>query len=254
MARSGARPKRERDWRWFVAEYAVVFAGVLTALGAQQAVEALNWRSKVMEARQAIRHELADSAYAAQERVALNSCLEHRLDFLQARLNSGGDDWEGQPWSRLAGHPLADSAAYSSPIRDWNAEVWRALVADGTAAHFPREEMLRLTAIYQYIDVLRDDNTHEREQLALVAALGRHLRLPDEARAAAQFGVEDQRGINRLAAISGRQLADMIQRAGMGPAGPVWEQRMAGLRRYAADCDAGRLTPITPEGYPAPEA
>ena len=47
-ARSGLRPpaipKSPRGWRWFLAEFAVVAAGVLAALGAEQAVQTGNWR------------------------------------------------------------------------------------------------------------------------------------------------------------------------------------------------------------------
>jgi hypothetical protein len=251
MAKTAAGPKGDRGWRWFVAEYAVVFVGVLTALVAQQAAESLNWRQKVAAARDAIRLEVADSAYAAEERVALRPCLEHRLDFLQARLAATGPAWTGQPWSRLDGHSLGAGGAYMAPLRDHNSEVWRALVADGTAAHFPRDEMLQLSSIYRYIDTMRDENVHEHQQIGRVSALGLSMPLPAEARVAAIMAVEDQRRINRYAAIGAQQLRDQIVQAGMLPAPEVWAQRMAGLRRYVGNCEAGRPTRSTPEGYPA---
>lgn len=244
------KPKPVHGWREFLTEIGIIVLGVLIALAAEQAVEALHWRDKVEQGRGAIRQELEGSAYFAQERIALKPCLEHRLDQLEASLATSGAKWQGEPWARLGGHP-DEGAAYSTPIREWNAEVWRSLVADGTAAHLPRDEMLRLTAIYQYVDLLRADNTRERAQIAPVAALGRAFPLGDGARYAAEVALQDQRGMNRMAALGGAQLTDMIAKAGMSPTGPSWAKRMKGLARYAADCEAGRATPITPEGFPA---
>ena len=248
------RPKAAHSVREFVIEIGTIICGILIALGLEQAVETLHWSHKVEAAREALREELSSAAYSAQERLALKGCLESRLDKLEASLATSGNYWAGQPWTRYAGSLLNEGAAYGAPIRNWDTGVWRSLVADGTAAHFPRDEMLRLTAVYQFIDNVREQNGHERAQLAPVAALGRSFSLSQTARDTIRVAVEEQREMNRLAALGGAQIADSIRRAEMGPASPLWLKRIKGLQRYAEDCDAGRPTRFNSDGYPADQA
>jgi hypothetical protein len=231
-------------------EVGVIVLGVLIALAADQAAQALHWRHEVNQGRAALRQELQNTAFAARERVAMAGCLDARLTYLQQRLDRSGARWAGEPWSRLVGHPVSDGQAYSTPIREWESEIWRALAADGTATHFPHAEMLRLSTLYQYIELQRADNVSERARIAPVTMLGRSFPLGETARYQIGMALEEQKGINRLAALGAEQILDLIDRAGMTPAGPPWERQMAGLRQSVADCAAGRRTRMDAEGYP----
>ena len=48
------KPKPWHGLREFLKEYVIIVVGVLTALGAEQAVDWLHWRHEVAEARQAL--------------------------------------------------------------------------------------------------------------------------------------------------------------------------------------------------------
>jgi hypothetical protein len=246
------RPKKPiHGWREFLAEVGIIVVGVLIALAAEQAVEALHWRHQVHEGRKAIREELALSAYFAQERAAVGKCLEDRLAFLQARVDAAGDRWEGQPWRRLQGRAFDEGDAYASPIREWPSEVWRALVADGTAAHFPHKEMLQLSGLYQYVEATRAENSRERAEIAPLAMLGRSFPLGEAARSRIDIALQDQKGMNRMAVLGGAQLSDLLKAARMQPAGDKWDRQMKALQTYAANCEADRPTAVTTQGLPA---
>lgn len=244
------RPKAVHGRREFIKEVGIIVLGVLIALGAEQAVEALHWRHKVDEGRKAIREELGQSAYYARERVALGKCLEDRLAFLQGRLEAAGDRWEGQPWSRLQGRAFDEGDAYATPVREWPSQVWEALVADGSAAHFPHKEMLQLANIYQYVETTRADNVRERAEIAPLAVLGRSFPLGEAARYRIAVALQDEKGINRMAVLGGAQMGDEIKAVGMMPAGPEWDEKIRAMRVYAANCEAGRPTKVSPAGFP----
>src|SRR5580704_11219366 len=53
------KPKPIHNWREFLTEIGVVVLGVCIALAAEQAVEAIHWHNKVVEARGVIATELA---------------------------------------------------------------------------------------------------------------------------------------------------------------------------------------------------
>lgn len=244
------RPWSRRRWMRLAREVGVIVLGVLIALAADQAAQALHWRNEVIQGRASLREELQNSAFAARERVAMVGCLDARLSFLQQRLEASGARWEAAPWSRLAGHPVSDGQAYFTPMREWESEVWRALSADGTATHFPRAEMLRLTTLYQYLELQRADNVNERARIAPVAMLGRSFPLSETARYQIGMSIEEQKGINRVAALGAEQILVLIDRAGMSPSGARWERQMAGLAQSVADCAAGRRTGMDAEGFP----
>jgi hypothetical protein len=72
-----------RDWRRFLAEYAVVFAGVLTALAAEQGVQAVDHHRDVKQLRRALDEELAWNLAAMQDIADAYACTTQRLDELQ---------------------------------------------------------------------------------------------------------------------------------------------------------------------------
>jgi plasmid stability protein len=52
-------PKPFHNWREFLKEYGIIVLGVLTALGLEQAIEAIHHHSEVQEAREALNREMA---------------------------------------------------------------------------------------------------------------------------------------------------------------------------------------------------
>lgn len=116
-------------------ELAIVTLGVLIALGAQQAVEAANWRTQVDAGREALREDYLGIIEVARERQTLDVCLRKRLTELAVLL----DDSNGSL------PPLGQIG--SPPARPWYPATWDSLVASDVSTHMPRDEMLAHAAI-----------------------------------------------------------------------------------------------------------
>ena len=73
-------PKPLHGWREFAGEVGIIVLGVLIALGAEQLVEALHWRTEVRDAKSAIHQDMAQSNRVFAYRVAAHDCVARRLD------------------------------------------------------------------------------------------------------------------------------------------------------------------------------
>jgi hypothetical protein len=98
------KPKPWRGWREFLKEYLIVVVGVLTALGAEQAVEAWRHRVEATEARDAIQAEVVVDITRIQQRDFEHDCVKARLDEIERIVDAAGADgrirgptWIGRP-------------------------------------------------------------------------------------------------------------------------------------------------------------
>src|SRR3954469_17736141 len=83
-SRTGAQmhihlPKPLHGWREFVGEVGIIVIGVLIALGAEQVVEAMHWRSEVEAARQSLYDTVPGNLNAAKWRQQQQPCVDRRL-------------------------------------------------------------------------------------------------------------------------------------------------------------------------------
>ena len=124
-------------WSAVVWELAIVTLGVLIALGAQQVVETLHWRSEMRDFRDAVRTEISDDLATYTYRRDQNRCVVARLDELQRWL----DSWR-------AGRPLK----LTGPIAMPTSLVVRTTVWDSrdpeTVSHMPLSEKLAYGGLY----------------------------------------------------------------------------------------------------------
>lgn len=147
-------PKPLHGWREFAGEVGVIVLGVLIALSAEQAVEALHWQQKTKDAEAAMRLELAeDDGPQAYARIAIGACLDARI----ARIHD------------QAGHvPAAQLrqwiAAYNPPLRTWDSEAWKAVLASDVGSHMGADRLVMWSAPYRLLPMLSEANQHEREQ------------------------------------------------------------------------------------------
>jgi hypothetical protein len=72
-------PKPLHGWREFVGEVGIIVIGVLIALGAEQVVEAMHWRSEVEAARQSLYDTVPGNLNAAKWRQQQQPCVDRRL-------------------------------------------------------------------------------------------------------------------------------------------------------------------------------
>lgn len=146
-------PEPLHGWRAFIGEVGVVVLGVLIALAAGQAVDWLNWHDKINDAEAAMRIELADDdgpqAYA---RVVIAGCLDDMITRIHDQ----------------AGHvPTAQLrqwiAAYDPPVRTWDSEAWKAVLASDVGSHMGPERLVVWSSPYRMLPMLSDANQRERE-------------------------------------------------------------------------------------------
>src|SRR5207302_6541644 len=76
-------PKPLHGWRALVGEVGIIVIGVLIALGAEQIVEALHWRSEVAQLRAAMRTELSIDRARTETNLAQDPCMLARLDAIE---------------------------------------------------------------------------------------------------------------------------------------------------------------------------
>lgn len=147
------RPRKPvRGLRDFLQEVGIIVIGVLLALGAEQTVEALHWRHEIEAAEDAMRLELSqDDGVQAYARLAIASCLDDAL----ARMDSAA--------LHGASPATLDSLAqaYDPPIRSWDEEAWKAVVASDVGTHMTAARLVAWSAPYRLMPVTTNLNRTE---------------------------------------------------------------------------------------------
>lgn len=133
-------PKPLHGWRAFAGEVGIIVLGVLIALGAEQLVQDLHWRSDVRDFRAAVDAELEFNLAASDYRIRQSPCLLRRLAQL--------DQWSA---AQRAGHaaPLLREIGYPKRVSP-GTSVWNSRGADLTA-HVPIRARLAYSDFYDLI-------------------------------------------------------------------------------------------------------
>jgi len=108
-------PSPLNGWRVFSGEVGIIVLGVLLALGAQQVVEAANWRREVSDFREAIDEELGKNLSIYNVRLEQNECVGKRL----AELQQLADLPTGAPAPKRL-RPIATIDSYSYFFSVWD--------------------------------------------------------------------------------------------------------------------------------------
>ncbi len=120
-------PKPLHGWREFVGEVGIIVIGVLIALGGEQLVEVAHQRQEAAEADSIIRSELDLNLGRLKSRMEIRSCVERRIDEIQALLDKTADqpiivtpNWIGRPqyWTFLSSRWEAESQAGRAALVD----------------------------------------------------------------------------------------------------------------------------------------
>jgi hypothetical protein len=158
------KPKPAHSWREFLSEIGVVVLGVLIALGAEQAVEAVHWSEKVETVQQDLKEELRRDALNMYARMAAKPCIDANITELARRLRAAPGPWSGTTFSYGAtgyGEPNLP-VLYRSPGGTWSSGVWDAAVAGDIIPHMPRDRAVALGRAYRTIEQLRQWQAEER--------------------------------------------------------------------------------------------
>jgi hypothetical protein len=85
-------PKPLHGWREFAGEVGIIVIGVLIALGAEQLVEAAHRQREGVQAEGTIRDEIELNLGRLQSRRAIHSCVNRRIEDIQALLDSAASN------------------------------------------------------------------------------------------------------------------------------------------------------------------
>lgn len=149
------KPKPVHNLREFLGEIGVIFIGVLVALGAEQAVEALHWHEKIGRAESALRIELSqDDGPQAYGRLLIGRCLDAQISRIH-------DQAATAPPDRMR----AWIAAYAPPFRVWDSEAWKLVVASDIGSHMGSQAAVAWSAPYRIVPMLSETAVEEQRLL-----------------------------------------------------------------------------------------
>jgi hypothetical protein len=131
-------PKPLHGWREFAGEVGIIVIGVLLALGAQQVVEWMHWRSEVMDAQRALDREAAYDLGAVEKRQQEVPCIDRRLREIRTLLS--GDASGLRSGSRA---PLGQPQLWRP-----RTDVWQVAVAGQAAEQMPLATRLGYAGLY----------------------------------------------------------------------------------------------------------
>jgi len=136
-------PKPLHGWRKFSGEVGIIVVGVLIALGAEQVVEAVHWRSVLATERASLFQEGRDSLEAVAARARQQGCVDRRLFEIRQLLERRH---RGMAVDLVAplGHPTRFSATRGT---------WQIALAGQALAHMPHSEKLRFSDAFGWFDV-----------------------------------------------------------------------------------------------------
>jgi hypothetical protein len=161
--------KSIHGWPDFLKEVGTIVLGVLIALAAEQAVDAWNWHKEVRIVEDSLEDELADSLFAAEERIKITDCQRRTLDAL--------DD--------LADRSRGTLVIRNTPVsrnRVWGSSAWDAAVASGTIAHMPHDTRNTYAVLFSFVRLFRDMNLRQQELWATINAYRRERPFSDTSR------------------------------------------------------------------------
>jgi len=155
------KPKPWHGVREFLKEYAIIVIGVLTALAAEQTVEALHHREIVNRGEAALRDNFARfiEFQVATEREA--PCIAARAAEVRAILDAASKT-----------RRLARIGPIPQPMPlPWQVDTWEAAVASGVAPYLPQDKVVLYSRISMSGIDLYGAATHEWEEWQALESL-----------------------------------------------------------------------------------
>lgn len=138
-------PKPLHGWRALVGEVGIIVLGVLIALGAEQLVEALHWRSEMNGEREALYSEARENLGSVRWRERLQPCIDRRLTELNAIFRE-----------HAAGRPVVIRESVGRPVTSFmSVTAWQLAVSSQAVSHMSLKDKLgfaRAFSSYQNLD------------------------------------------------------------------------------------------------------
>ncbi len=189
-------PKAVDNWREFFIEIAIIVIGIAIALGAEEMIGDYHSNKPVAVVQESLDEELADSLFAARERLKLADCQQTILDRLDSAAHSSGGA------AQLGEVP-------ATPVRLWGSAAWDAAVASGIVEEMEHDERHDYATLFSIVRTLREWNTRERELWAIVRAYGRTPPATADARHRLAEAVSQLRSLTGTATLASRQFVEI---------------------------------------------
>jgi hypothetical protein len=230
------KPKPWHGLREFLKEYVIIVVGVLTALGAEQAVEWLHWRHEVHVASVAIAYDLKRMVGGAAAQDGHSACTAAHLHEIGEALD------QAQVTKRLP--PLG--FILTPPHDAWGMQSWATLTSGQTLSHFPNREQLVLSSLQAVLMRMEELNAVELDDWAtmrIVFGRGRPITDPEIAtvRVALQHAYKDAAQLKSLS----RFVETMVAQSGLLTG---YEIDAAYKEGVALNATAGACRPALPPG------
>ena len=186
------KPKPWHGVREFLKEYAIIVVGVLTALGAEQAVEWVHLRNEIAEARDTLRVEIEHDLKTIRGNTQQDRCMRPYLQRMVA-------------WTEGGGRPPAAAFFFN----ELSSSAWET-AKTGAVAHMPLPDRLAYVRFYERVATYNALVSREWDITGQIGARWRMGSLKPEETRALQFAALNYDGLLRIKIA---QQADFERRA-----------------------------------------
>jgi hypothetical protein len=209
-------PKPLHGWRAFVGEVGIIVIGVLIALGAEQVVETLHWKSETAKLRESLHGEIQDDQASAAYRVMISACIRQRIARLDDKLAQPGTAWRADPtqgdsdrrWSALP-------VAFTVPWEFYTSGHWQTALASGALTHMPESERNGYSYAYRAIEDLGSYSKEENVLAAHLQPLAGDRQLDSRERLAFEADLASLDRLNVLLTVYSRKFLEGTRRSGI---------------------------------------
>ena len=225
-------------WKAFWSEIVIVVLGVAIALAANEAVEELNWQHKVADAETRLQGDIAWAFLWSAEKSISQPCIDARLAALGNNVLTSGDTLRPEPVIRA----LNLQSVVRLPNRPFRFPVWDALLADGTANHFPPERQALLGRISDNMAQSRAYEAEIRRLGGSLLVMRDPIALDPVVRADLLTNMNNLRALIALEALNSKQRMRLIADSGSAPSNQVIERFLNVDGKHAAGADFSGMT------------
>jgi hypothetical protein len=166
-----APPRRRfRLGKRLLLELVVIVFGVLIALGLENLVQELRWRSEAAELEQLFRDDIEYNLAVATERRAVDACLRHQLESLSTGVAEARGAFSANPYSTALANPMAPvvAEAYRAPLRTQRTASFERALGTEAVKRISHERFLAYAQLFTVFGQMR---TLQNEELSAAADL-----------------------------------------------------------------------------------
>ena len=207
-------PKPLHGWREFAGEIGIIVLGVLIALGLEQVAEAISWKYRANDAREALRAKVGHGFLLAEEREVVADCVNRQLDNIEGQVLAAGSTLKPLPAN---GDAFGYTFTFRAPLRSWAESAWQGVITDGISPHLDLRERENLPVFYSQMSRIHSLQTEEETVIGDLLALSKPLSLDPQVRASFVREIEAERVRNRSLALTSTQAMRNVRNAGYVP-------------------------------------